>query len=127
MDIDINRLFGFSRYCVRPTYNTIFPIELVVYWAPAQWFPGPHETSWRSWNEADDALVRDRVDTQFVGSPKTVTQQLAQLQEATAADELIVTTITHIHEDRRRSPILLAREWCARSPRTPRWDDASVG
>ena len=75
--------------------------------------PGPHETSRHSWNEADDALVRVRVDTQFDGSPKTVTQQLAQLQEATAADELIVTTITLSHEDRRRSLILLAREWCA--------------
>lgn len=76
-------------------------------------FPGPDETSRLSWSESDDALVRDRVDTQFVGSPKTVTQQLAQLQEATGADELIVTTITHDHEDRRRSLILLAQEWCA--------------
>jgi alkanesulfonate monooxygenase SsuD/methylene tetrahydromethanopterin reductase-like flavin-dependent oxidoreductase (luciferase family) len=78
-------------------------------------FPGPDETGRASWSEADVALVRDRVDTQFVGSPRTVTQRLAQLQEATAADELIVTTITHRHEDRRRSLILLAREWCATS------------
>ena len=76
-------------------------------------FPDPDETRRHPWSEADDALVRDRVDTQFVGSPKTVTRQLAQLQEATAADELIVTTITHDHEDRRRSFMLLAQEWCS--------------
>ena len=33
------------------------------------------------------------------------------LQEATAADELIVTTITHSHTDRIRSFTLLAQEW----------------
>ena len=78
-------------------------------------FPGPDEASRHAWSDEDRALVRDRVDTQFVGSPKTVAQQLAQLQEATGADELIVTTITHSHEDRRRS-ILLAQEWFGNRP-----------
>ena len=55
--------------------------------------------------------MRDRVDTQFVGSPHGG-EWLAQLQEATEADELIVTTITHRHDDRRRSLVLLAQEWC---------------
>jgi alkanesulfonate monooxygenase SsuD/methylene tetrahydromethanopterin reductase-like flavin-dependent oxidoreductase (luciferase family) len=55
--------------------------------------------------------VADRVDTQFVGSPKTVARQLSLLQEATDADELIVTTITHSHADRVRSFSLLAEEW----------------
>jgi hypothetical protein len=39
---------------------------------------------------------------------------LAQLQEATGADELIITTITHDHADRVRSYELLAQEWQAR-------------
>jgi hypothetical protein len=34
-----------------------------------------------------------------------------ELQEATAADELIITTITHDHADRVRSYQLLAEEW----------------
>ena len=55
--------------------------------------------------------VRDRVDTQFVGSPQTVGRQLTLLQEAAGADELIVTTITHSHADRSRSFSLLAKEW----------------
>jgi hypothetical protein len=33
------------------------------------------------------------------------------LQDATGADELLVTTITHRHEDRIRSLELLAKEW----------------
>jgi alkanesulfonate monooxygenase SsuD/methylene tetrahydromethanopterin reductase-like flavin-dependent oxidoreductase (luciferase family) len=74
-------------------------------------FPGPDEASRHEWSDEDRALVRDRVDTQFVGSPETVVKQLERLQEATEADELIVTTITHSHADRVRSFSLLAQEW----------------
>lgn len=51
------------------------------------------------------------MDTQFVGAPGQVADQLEQLQEATGADELIITTITHDHPDRVRSYQLLAEEW----------------
>jgi alkanesulfonate monooxygenase SsuD/methylene tetrahydromethanopterin reductase-like flavin-dependent oxidoreductase (luciferase family) len=74
-------------------------------------FPGPDEASRHIWDDADRVLVRDRVDTQFVGTPHTVASQLQRLQEATGADELIVTTITHGHADRVRSFSLLAEEW----------------
>jgi luciferase family oxidoreductase group 1 len=74
-------------------------------------FPGPGEASRHTWDEDELALVRDRIETQFVGSPTTVAKQLTALQEDTGADELVVTTITHSHEDRRRSFSLLAREW----------------
>ena len=74
-------------------------------------FPGPDEASRLEWNDEERALVRDRVETQFVGSPRTVAAQLEVLQEATGADELIVTTITHSHTDRIRSFTLLAQEW----------------
>ena len=62
----------------------------------------------------DWALVEDRVETQFVGTPGQVADQLEQLREATGADELIVTTITHQHADRVRSYELLAEEWRGR-------------
>jgi alkanesulfonate monooxygenase SsuD/methylene tetrahydromethanopterin reductase-like flavin-dependent oxidoreductase (luciferase family) len=74
-------------------------------------FPGPQEAGRHTWDDTDRALVADRVDTQFVGSPATVAGQLMHLQEATDADELIVTTITHSHTDRTRSYSLLAQEW----------------
>lgn len=74
-------------------------------------FPGPDQAGRHTWDDDDRALVRDRVDTQFVGSSTTVARELVRLQEATDADELIVTTITHSHADRMRSFALLAREW----------------
>jgi alkanesulfonate monooxygenase SsuD/methylene tetrahydromethanopterin reductase-like flavin-dependent oxidoreductase (luciferase family) len=74
-------------------------------------FPTPEQARAHTWTAADRALVADRVDTQFVGSPKQVAGQLEQLQEATGADELIITTITHNHADRVHSYQLLAEEW----------------
>lgn len=74
-------------------------------------FPSPTEALKHRWSDEDRALVVDRISTQFVGAPSTVVRQLELLQEASGADELIVTTITHGHEDRLRSLELLAREW----------------
>ncbi|MDX6315175.1 MAG: hypothetical protein QOF44_4639 [Streptomyces sp.] len=74
-------------------------------------FPTPEQARAHAWTDADRTLVADRVDTQFVGSPQRVADQLEQLQEATGADELIITTITHDHADRVRSYQLLAEEW----------------
>ncbi len=74
-------------------------------------FPTPEEARAYSWATEDRALVQDRVDTQFVGSPGQVADKLEQLQDATGADELIITTITHDHADRVRSYRLLADEW----------------
>ncbi|MFI9832999.1 LLM class flavin-dependent oxidoreductase [Streptomyces sp. NPDC051913] len=74
-------------------------------------FPTPDEARAHPWTEADQELVQDRLDTRFVGSPTTVADRLEQLQEATDADELLLTTITHDHADRVRSYELLAAEW----------------
>ncbi|MFD5079207.1 LLM class flavin-dependent oxidoreductase [Streptomyces sp. NPDC058371] len=74
-------------------------------------FPTPEEASAHQWTDEDRELVADRVDTQFVGAPETVTERLNVLQQATGADELVVTTITHQHADRVRSYELLAHAW----------------
>jgi alkanesulfonate monooxygenase SsuD/methylene tetrahydromethanopterin reductase-like flavin-dependent oxidoreductase (luciferase family) len=79
-------------------------------------FPTPDEARRHRWSDEDRALVQDRVDTQFVGSPTTVADQLEALAAATGADELMLTTITHDHTDRIRSYELIAREWAARRP-----------
>lgn len=78
-------------------------------------YPTPAEASALPWTEADELLVADRLETRFVGTSEQVADQLAQLQDATGADELIVTTITHDHVDRVRSYELLAQEWAKRS------------
>lgn len=56
-------------------------------------------------------VVSDRVATQFVGDPDEVGDKLATLQRVTAADELVVTSVTHRHIDRLRSLELIAKRW----------------
>jgi alkanesulfonate monooxygenase SsuD/methylene tetrahydromethanopterin reductase-like flavin-dependent oxidoreductase (luciferase family) len=77
-------------------------------------FPTPEQARRHVWSEADRELVADRVDTQFVGRPGQVADDLERLRDATEADELIITTITHDHTDRVRSYQLLAEEWARR-------------
>ena len=77
-------------------------------------FPTPEQARRHQWTDADHDLVADRVDTQFVGTPGQVADKLEQLRDATEADELIITTITHNHADRIRSYRLLADEWARR-------------
>jgi alkanesulfonate monooxygenase SsuD/methylene tetrahydromethanopterin reductase-like flavin-dependent oxidoreductase (luciferase family) len=74
-------------------------------------FPTPEQARAHAWTADERALVQDRVSTQFVGSPAQVADQLEILRDATGADELIITTITHDHADRVRSYELLAQEW----------------
>ena len=54
------------------------------------------------------AFVEDRLDQQAVGGPATVARRLDDLVSATAADELMVTTMVHDPADRLRSFRLLA-------------------
>ncbi len=77
-------------------------------------FPTPEQARRHVWSDADRDLVTDRIDTQFVGTPGQVADSLERLRDATEADELIVTTITHDHADRVRSYQLLAEEWARR-------------
>ncbi|GAB2577687.1 putative monooxygenase (luciferase-like) [Paractinoplanes abujensis] len=76
-------------------------------------YPSVDEALAHAWSDEDRDLVADRLDTHFVGSPRTVAEQLETLRRVTGADELLVTTITHDHADRVRSFELLAKEWIA--------------
>ena len=62
-------------------------------------------------SEQQQRLVRDRITTQFVGTPAEVTARLSALQQLTGADELVITSVTHRHEDRLASHRILAKEW----------------
>ncbi|BCB83815.1 LLM class flavin-dependent oxidoreductase [Phytohabitans suffuscus] len=77
----------------------------------AQPFRSPAQAAAHHWTDEDRALLADRIDTQFVGAPQTVAERLRVLRDATGADELLITTITHDHGDRVRSYELLAKEW----------------
>jgi alkanesulfonate monooxygenase SsuD/methylene tetrahydromethanopterin reductase-like flavin-dependent oxidoreductase (luciferase family) len=56
-------------------------------------------------------VVKDRLETQFVGDPDEVAERLSALQRVTGADELVVTSVTHRHQDRLRSHELIAKRW----------------
>jgi alkanesulfonate monooxygenase SsuD/methylene tetrahydromethanopterin reductase-like flavin-dependent oxidoreductase (luciferase family) len=56
-------------------------------------------------------VVKDRLETQFVGDADEVAERLSALQRLTNADELVVTSVTHRHEDRLRSHELIAKRW----------------
>ncbi|MFT4042573.1 MAG: LLM class flavin-dependent oxidoreductase [Gordonia sp. (in: high G+C Gram-positive bacteria)] len=78
-------------------------------------YPNAAEVRDGAWTHYDRELVADRVSTQFVGTAGRVADELEKLREATGADELIITTVTHDHADRVRSYELLAEEWARRS------------
>ncbi|MBF6062605.1 LLM class flavin-dependent oxidoreductase [Nocardia terpenica] len=61
--------------------------------------------------DQQERLVRDRLATQFVGTPSAVTERLSTLRQLTGANELVITSVTHRHEDRLTSHRLLAHEW----------------
>ncbi|MGA9375905.1 MAG: LLM class flavin-dependent oxidoreductase [Mycobacterium sp.] len=61
--------------------------------------------------EEQQALVKDRTATQFVGDPDEVAQGLSNLQRVTGADELVITSVAHRHSDRLRSHELVAQAW----------------
>ena len=77
-------------------------------------FPTTAEARRHTWSDSDRALVADRVETQFVGTAVQVADHLERLRDAPGADELIITTITHDHDDRVHSYRLLAEEWTRR-------------
>jgi luciferase family oxidoreductase group 1 len=68
----------------------------------------PQEAADYPYTEIDELVIEDRMATQIIGSPSTVRAGLDELMESTAADELMVTTIVHGHDDRLRSFELLS-------------------
>jgi luciferase family oxidoreductase group 1 len=71
-------------------------------------FPTPEEAAERTFTPMEKELIRSWASTAIVGSPSTVEAKLHDLVARTGADELIVTTMVHAHEDRVRSYELLA-------------------
>ncbi|WP_439663715.1 LLM class flavin-dependent oxidoreductase [Lentzea sp. HUAS TT2] len=75
----------------------------------------PQEAADYPYTEIDQLVIEDRMATQIIGSASTVRAGLDELMESTAADELMVTTIVHGHDDRLRSFELLS-EVAERTP-----------
>jgi alkanesulfonate monooxygenase SsuD/methylene tetrahydromethanopterin reductase-like flavin-dependent oxidoreductase (luciferase family) len=72
-------------------------------------YPAPEDC--RPLTDEQLPVVKDRLETQFVGDPDEVAERLAALQRLSGADELVITSVTHRHEDRLRSHELIAKRW----------------
>jgi alkanesulfonate monooxygenase SsuD/methylene tetrahydromethanopterin reductase-like flavin-dependent oxidoreductase (luciferase family) len=70
--------------------------------------PSPEEAAAYPYNDLERAFIEDRQATQIIGAPDTVRKGLTELLEATAADELMITTMVFDPADRLHSFDLLA-------------------
>ena len=70
--------------------------------------PTPEEAAAFRMGPADEQLVRFWSSSRIVGDLAVVAERLTELVERTEADELMVTTMVHAHEDRVRSFELVA-------------------
>lgn len=72
-------------------------------------FPTPEEARAYRYTPAEQHLIRERRSHTLVGDPATVSARIRGLLEATGADELMVTTMVHDHDERIRSYERLAK------------------
>jgi luciferase family oxidoreductase group 1 len=71
-------------------------------------FPTIEEARSYPYTPEERELIELNRERSFVGSPATVRQQLTHLAEAGGVREIMITTMTHDHADRRRSYQLIA-------------------
>ena len=71
-------------------------------------YPTPEEAAGYNFTPQERELLRDWHSSHVVGTPDSVRQQLDELVERTGTDELMITTMTHSADDRRRSYQLVA-------------------
>src|SRR5688572_5401431 len=73
--------------------------------------PSPEEASRYVYNAQERVVVEMNRLRHFVGTPSKVAAMIRHVAEDTQADEIMVTTMIHGVEERRRSYELLAAEW----------------
>ncbi|MBZ5696785.1 MAG: LLM class flavin-dependent oxidoreductase [Acidobacteriia bacterium] len=71
-------------------------------------FPSIAEATEYPYTPEERAIIAANRDRSFVGSPTMVREQLTRLADACGVDEIMITTMTHEHADRRRSYEFLA-------------------
>jgi luciferase family oxidoreductase group 1 len=71
-------------------------------------FPSPEEAADYAYTRSEREFIDGWTATHVVGSPRTVRDGLAALQQRTQADELMLTTMVYDHGDRVRSYELVA-------------------
>jgi len=70
--------------------------------------PSPEEAAAYDWSVHERAVARAGRSRHFIGTPESVRSQIEALAKSTSASEVIVTTMIHDPDERRRSYELLA-------------------
>ena len=65
--------------------------------------PSPEEAAAYPYSDIERHFVEDRLSNQVIGGPDTVLKGLTALQDATRANELMITTLVHDPSDRLRT------------------------
>jgi luciferase family oxidoreductase group 1 len=71
-------------------------------------YPSPEEAAAYQYSPWEEEIARSWTATHVVGEPQQVRRQLLELTERTGADELMLTTMVHSHQERVRSYELVA-------------------
>ena len=71
-------------------------------------FPTPEQAAEHEFSAAEEDAVSELSGSAAIGGPETVVRKLGELAERTQADELMLVTMVHGHEDRIRSYELIA-------------------
>ena len=78
--------------------------------------PSPEEAMAYPYTPAERRLADAYRSMQVVGDPRTVRARIEELAEHTAADEVMVTTNVHDHDERLRSYQRLAEAFAIAAP-----------
>ena len=73
--------------------------------------PSVHEASNYRYSSYELKAIKANQNTRAVGSPATVKEKLLEIAQRFNADELVILSITHDVEARRRSYELLSEAW----------------
>jgi luciferase family oxidoreductase group 1 len=79
-------------------------------------YPTPEQAAEYSFTPAEKEIAKGLGRSSIVGSVETVRRAMAELVARTGADELMVTTMVHGHEDRLESYRLVAEEVASLTP-----------
>jgi luciferase family oxidoreductase group 1 len=81
--------------------------------------PSPEEAAAYEFSPLETEIAAEAMSTHLIGDPETVARGLSQLQERTAADEIMISTRVHSHDARIQSLALVAEAWGLSDPLQP--------
>ena len=124
-------LIGVSVVCAETDERAAFlarPLELTLLrfrTGKMGKFPSVEEAVDYPYSAEERAIIEMNRERSFVGSPATVRKQLTRLADRAGVDEIMITTMTHNHQDRRRSYELLAEAFALPAPRNANSDGSA--